>query len=124
MIKQLDNVNTELANQIFCVFQRSYKVEAQLIGVDDFPPLQRSARQIQKSKTLFYGYSVDTRLAAVIEIVLEAKHLEIHSLTVDPDYFRKGIASRLLKHVLTNFDFSEAIVETAVVNTPAIDLYK
>jgi len=124
MIKQLDNSNEHIAKQIFNTFQRSYKIEAQLIGVLDFPPLQRSAEQIKSSKTLFYGYYEHSCLAAVVETVLENRHLEIHSLTVDPDHFRKGLANKLLRHVLTNFDFSEAIVETAVVNTPAINLYK
>jgi ribosomal protein S18 acetylase RimI-like enzyme len=124
MIKQLDNSNDHIANQIFNTFQRSYKIEAQLIGVVDFPPLQRSAKHIKSSKTLFYGFYENDCLAAVVEIVFENRHLEIHSLTVDPDHFRKGLANRLLRHVLTNFDFSEAIVETAVVNTPAINLYK
>ncbi|TWX71844.1 GNAT family N-acetyltransferase [Colwellia demingiae] len=124
MINQLDNLNEEVANQIFTVFQNSYKIEAQLIGTLDFPPLSRSAKDIENSKTLFYGFSENECLAAVIEIVIENQHLEINSFTVDPNYFRKGIADKLITYVLEKFDFSEAIVETAVVNTPAINLYK
>lgn len=124
MIKILDNTNEDVANKIFVIFQNSYKVEAQLIGTLDFPPLLRSAKDIENSKTLFYGFSENECLAAVIEIVIENKQLEINSLTVDPNYFRKGIANKLMNYVLQKFDFSEAIVETAVVNTPAINLYK
>lgn len=124
MIEQLNNLNEEVANQIFTVFQNSYKIEAQLIGTLDFPPLLRSAKDIENSKTLFYGFSENECLAAVIEIVIENKHLDINSLTVDPRYFRQGIANKLIAYVLNRFDFSEAIVETAVVNTPAITLYK
>ena len=124
MIKKLDNTNEEVANQIFTIFQNSYKVEAQLIGVLDFPPLSRSIKNIENSKTQFYGFSENECLAAIIEIVIEDKHLKIDSLTVDPNYFRKGIANKLISYVLELNDFTEAIVETAVVNIPAINLYK
>ena len=124
MITKLDNSNGEVANQIFTIFQSSYKIEAQLIGTLDFPPLLRSANDIENSKSYFYGYSENECLAAIIEIVHDGKYLEINSLTVDPNYFRKGIANKLIIYVLESFDFSKATVETAVVNTPAINLYK
>lgn len=50
--------------------------------------------------------------------------LAIDSLTVDPKFFRKGIASQLISYILDLFEFTEAIVETAVANDPAINLYK
>lgn len=124
MIKKLDNSNEEISNQIFTIFQSSYKIEAQLIGTLEFPPLLRSAKDIENSKTLFYGFSENECLAAIIEIVIEDKRLEIYSLTVHPEYFRKGIANKLIAYVLERIDFSEAVVETAVVNIPAINLYK
>ncbi len=124
MIKQLDNSNEEVAKQIFTIFQNSYKIEAQLIGTLEFPPLFRSVSDIQNAKTHFYGFSEGVCLAAVIEIVIAGKSLSIDSLTVDPSYFRKGIANKLISYVLEIMDFAEAIVETAVVNIPAINLYK
>ena len=71
-----------------------------------------------------YHFSENECLAAIIEIIIEDKHLDINNLTVDPDYCRKGIANKLISYVLEIIDFSEAIVETAVVNIPAINLYK
>jgi ribosomal protein S18 acetylase RimI-like enzyme len=124
MITKLDNSNEDVARQIFKIFQHSYKVEAELIGTLDFPPLSRTAKEIADAPTSFYGFNENNALAAIIEIVMEDKHLEIHSLTVDPQYFRKGIADKLIAYILQTLDFSEAIVETAVVNTPAINLYK
>ena len=124
MIKKLDNSNTDVANKIFTIFQNSYKIEAELIGAVVFPPLLRSAKDIEYSTKLFYGFSENDCLAAIIEIVIEDKHLDINSLTVDPNYFKKGIASKLISYVLGITDFSKAIVETAVVNIPAINLYK
>jgi len=124
MIKKIDNSNEDVAQQIFSVFQNSYKVEAQLIDTADFPPLLRSVKDIKDSKTQFYSFIENECKAAVIEIAIEDQHLEINSLTVDPDYFRKGIASKLISYVLEFIDFKTAIVETAVVNLPAINLYK
>ena len=123
MIQKLDNTTDKIAIQIFTVFQNSYKVEAQLIGTQEFPPLTRGIKNIKESKTLFYGFIENGNLAAVIEINIKAKRLEIDSLTVDPIYFRKGIAGKLINFVLTTFEFSEAIVETAIMNEPAIKLY-
>jgi ribosomal protein S18 acetylase RimI-like enzyme len=124
MITKLDNSKEEVANQIFTVFQRSYKIEAQLIGTLEFPPLLRSVKDIENSNTQFFGFIVNGCLAAIIEIDLDEQHLDINSLTVDPHYFRKGIAGKLIDFVLQSIDFSVATVETAAVNLPAINLYK
>lgn len=124
MISKLDNSIKAVARQIFSIFQNSYKVEAQLIGTFDFPPLSRTTKMIEESQTQFYGFSEKGCLAAIIEIAIKNNTLEINSLTVAPDYFRKGIANKLIEYVLNRIAFSEAIVETAVVNIPAINLYK
>jgi GNAT superfamily N-acetyltransferase len=124
MIIILDNTDPEVANQIYNIFQNSYKIEAQLIGTLDFPPLFRSVKDIEISKTKFYGFTENKCLAAILEITIENKCLSIDSLTVAPNYFRKGIANKLVSYILEVTDFSDAIVETAVVNIPAIKLYK
>lgn len=124
MISKLENKNGDVASLIFTVFQNSYKVEAQLIEVCDFPPLTRSTRDIQCSETLFYGFFEQECLVGVIELVTKDELLEINSLTVEPNHFKKGIAGKLLSYALKEFIFSEAIVETAIANEPAINLYK
>ncbi|WP_444922793.1 GNAT family N-acetyltransferase [Microbulbifer sp. DLAB2-AF] len=124
MINKLDNSNAKVARQIFTTFQNSYKIEAQLIGAIDFPPLSRSVIDIENSATLFYGFSENESLAGVVEVAINRDLLEVNSLTVDPCYFRKGVADKLIRYVLHEFNFSSAIVETAVMNTPAINLYK
>jgi len=124
MIDRLNNSNNKVAQQIYTIFQNSYNIEAQLIGVVDFPPLLRSAKDIENSTTLFYGFSENGGLAAIIEIVIEDKRLNIDSLVVDPSFFRKGIADQLISYVLASGSFYDATVETAVVNTPAINLYR
>lgn len=124
MITKLENSNDIVANQIYTVFQKSYKVEAQLINVLAFPPLSRSAKNIADSTTSFYGYFIDDTIVGVIEITISHGQLDIHSLTVDPNHFRKGIADKLIHFVLNSFNVSTGTVETAVVNKPAIKLYE
>ncbi|MEK0158870.1 GNAT family N-acetyltransferase [Pseudoalteromonas piscicida] len=123
MIQKLNNRDASMAREIFNVFQRSYKIEAELIGASYFPPLSRTIEDICGATSHFYGYFENQNLAAVIEIVLINKTLEIDSLTVDPNYFRKGIAGKLLHFALTEFDAAKVIVETATANAPAIKLY-
>ncbi|NVK24826.1 MAG: GNAT family N-acetyltransferase [Gammaproteobacteria bacterium] len=124
MINKLDNSHTEVANRIYSIFQSSYKIEAQLIGTLNFPPLLRSVKDIAGSKSLFYGFFENTCLAAVLEVAIYDDQLDINSLTVAPNSFRRGIVDKLLKYVLSTFDFDKAFVETALVNEPAIRLYK
>ena len=131
MIQLLNNVAVEVSQQIYQVFQRSYKIEAELIGVENFPPLSRSVEQIRQSTNEFYGVIIEGVLAGVIEVSLKESSaqdiskttLEIESLTVSPLFFKQGIASRLIEFVLQNKAFEYAIVETAAVNQPAIRLY-
>lgn len=130
MITQLDNASDLVAKQIHTTFQRAYQIEAELIGTYNFPPLSRTVTHIQSSQTLFYGFYDDTQLAGVIELESNDNQLEINSLVVDPELFRKGIANRLMHFVLNDFASiapikpTTIVVETAVVNEPAIRLYK
>ncbi|WP_448547479.1 GNAT family N-acetyltransferase [Thalassotalea fusca] len=124
MINQLDNSEAKTAQQIFDVFQGSYRVEAVLLGVENFPPLARSAADIQCATSQFYGYFEHGELAAVAEITLSDQCVEIDSFTVSPSHFRKGIANKLLTDILKKHESLDAVVETAVANTPAIKLYE
>lgn len=124
MIRQLDNSNAWIADSIFQTFQNSYKIEATLIGARYFPPLSRTVEEISSATSHFYGYFENKNLAAVIEIAIIEKTLEIDSLTVDANYFRKGIAGKLLRFALSEFNVEKVIVETASANTPAIALYQ
>jgi len=124
MIIKLDNSNENVATQIFEVFQKSYKIEAELVGIENFPPLLRKKSAIQKSQTQFYGFIDKKQIAAVIELVIDNTQLEIWSLTVAPTDFRKGLASKLLSFAFNSFNCNKVMVETAVENTPAINLYK
>jgi ribosomal protein S18 acetylase RimI-like enzyme len=124
MIKLLEHRQSDVAHRIFCVFQQAYRVEAELIGVDEFPPLNRDVGEIQAAQSQFFGLFLETELAAIVECFQAREILNIDSLVVLPAYFRRGLASRLLQHLLDSRTWRSAFVETADTNGPAIAFYE
>lgn len=124
MIKKLNNKDQQIARQMQMVFQCSYQIEALILQADEFPPLKRTLEQYINTDTEFYGFWQDKRLAAVIELRFIPQSIHIQSLVVDPDFFRQGIASKLLNLVLTSFETPLFTVETGAANVPAIKLYE
>ncbi|MBV1922719.1 MAG: GNAT family N-acetyltransferase [Flavobacteriaceae bacterium] len=123
MIKKLQHRNLQTANKIRVVFQASYAIEAKLLKATDFPPLKRTLENFIESNTEFYGYFKGQDLAAVVEIKHTTQFTHIQSLVVHPDYFRLGIASKLIEFVFKHFDSELFVVETGVDNGPATKLY-
>lgn len=124
MIELLDHSSENVATQIYDVFQLSYKVEAKLVGAKDFPPLRRNASHIRSSGSKFLGQRIGVDLAAVVEFTQNGEVLCIDSLVVRPQYFRRGIASQLLRSLLAKVNWKIANVETAAANKPALLLYQ
>jgi ribosomal protein S18 acetylase RimI-like enzyme len=124
IIELLDHLSEGVAVQIYNIFQLSYKVEARLVGVEHFPPLRRTASDIQSSNSQFLGLWIGVELAAVVEFTQRAKDLSIDSLVVHPEYFRRGLASQLLHSLLAKVHWRIAKVETASANNPALLLYR
>jgi ribosomal protein S18 acetylase RimI-like enzyme len=124
MIKPLAHTNPLMAQLIHQIFQVSYAIEADLLGSKNFPPLQRTINDIQQSTTAFYGYYTNDKLTGVIEIRSDQIKTHICSLTVDPNYFRQGIAVTLLEFALRSYPSALYTVETGLGNAPAVTLYE
>lgn len=125
MIKKLKNSDIKVSREIHSVFQLAYAVEAEILEVNDFPPLKRPLESYLESRNDFYGYFFEkNELAGVIEIEITDKHIDINSLVVKPKFFRCGIGKKLLEFIFTKFDSNLVIVETGVQNKPAIELYR
>ena len=124
MFESLDHRDPSVAEEIYFVFQRSYPIEAGLIGVSEFPPLKRTATEIGSSRTCFGGFKINGRLAAVVEYTLQDSRLAIDSLVVDPGFFRQGLGEKLMLSVMDSESWDHAEVETATANAPAIRLYE
>ena len=68
MIQKIDHRSNSNAEKLKIVFQRSYKVEAQLLGAKNFPPLSRTLSSYKESNNDFFGFYDHDRLTAVIEM--------------------------------------------------------
>jgi ribosomal protein S18 acetylase RimI-like enzyme len=123
-INVLDQHSEVIANRIYALFQNSYRVEARLLDLEVFPPLQRTRDQIQAADSQFLGILIDEELAAAVEYCWSDSHLSIHSLVVEPLFFRRGLASQLMAELLSTLPWLTAEVETAAANHPAIALYR
>jgi ribosomal protein S18 acetylase RimI-like enzyme len=124
MIEKLKNSDLEIAKKMRLIFQASYKVEATLLNATNFPPLKRPLENYTESNTEFYGYSINEVLAAVVEIDTNNNYILIRSLVVHPDFFRQGIAGKLIKFVFETFKSNLFVVETGLENGPATKLYE
>jgi len=124
VINILNHNDANTAELIFELWQKSYPFEAKLIGVVEFPPLNRKVQEFQDSNTTFIGIAVKNTLVTILEYDLKYKELDIHSLVVHPDFMRKGYGMKMMEYVLSLGDWEVAKIETGAANTPAINLYE
>ena len=124
MIKEIDNRNNKVANQIYSIFQASYKIEAELLQATDFPPLKRDVNEFIISNNKFYAYYLGNDLAGIIELEINKISIHIQSLVVYPQFFRQGLGKKLVNFVFNIYNGKLFTVETGLANQPAINLYK
>jgi ribosomal protein S18 acetylase RimI-like enzyme len=123
MIKVLDNKNIEIAEQIIKLQKASYIVEAELIDFMQIPPLLEQSEDILNSKETYYGYFVGQDLGGIISYVIEKDVLDICKVAVHPDFFKRGIATQLIRFVEQTEGINRFIVSTGLKNDPAVKLY-
>jgi len=122
----LMNLNyEEIAKDVLLLQKEAYGVEAELIGFDDLPPLRDDIYSLMRSEEIFYGYYEADELVGMISYVIENNIMDIYRLAVKPKVFRKGIAEKLIEHIMKkNEKIKEMIVSTGAGNEPAIRLYQ
>lgn len=125
MITKLDVTNAQIAKEIVNIQIPAYQEEAMIIDFYEIPPLKETLEMLQQSDEIFFGYFINGKLAGVIAYKLKDHILDIHRLFVHPNYFRQGIAKRLLKFVQDNEkNVDKMIVSTGTNNVPAIYFYQ
>jgi ribosomal protein S18 acetylase RimI-like enzyme len=124
-IARLNHRLAKVARDIHTVQQAAYLVEAKLLGVKRFPPLEVTPQDIQQSDDNCQGALVNGQLVGVIsyESVGEEGDRNITSLVVLPQWHCQGIAKTLLARILSECSDSVITVTTGVKNEPAISLY-
>jgi ribosomal protein S18 acetylase RimI-like enzyme len=130
-ITQLDITDWALAEQVLKVQLPAYRVEADLIGFDGIPALKDTVQTLAACGETFMGYFEEGGLAGAVSykemppVDGEPIIIDIHRLVVHPAFFRKGIGTALLRHLLDQYEKRAAlfIVRTGARNIPAKLLY-
>ena len=120
MIRSLNQKKSATAEQILNLSLQAYRIESDLIGGFDIPPLHETLDEIQTSKSRFYGCYREALLAGVIELDGEAE-VTINRLVVNPQFFKQGVATELLDYAKRTA--GRLSVSTASGNLPAVNLY-
>ncbi|RUS42078.1 N-acetyltransferase [Cohnella sp. AR92] len=116
----------DIAEEVWGLQHAAYRVEAQIIGVSDLPPLHDTVERIQASEDTVWGaWDEADSLVGAIAIEESEKDNTIGKLMVHPDSFRQGVGSKLLNHALGAYPSHIGWLVTAEVrNKPAIALYE
>jgi len=99
MIRKLDLEDTETLRQILELQLASYKVEAEMIGFYDIPPLKDTMDSLKECGEIFYGYYAGNVLAGIISYKVDENVLDIHRVAIHPNFFRMGIADKLVRFI-------------------------
>ncbi|MDX8289633.1 GNAT family N-acetyltransferase [Metabacillus indicus] len=124
MIIKMDITNRKTAEEVLSIQIPSYKIEANLIGSYDIPPLKDTIDTLQRCGECFYGYYSENKLCGALAMKIENEEMDIHRLIVDPDHFLKGIAQSLLSYAERQEGIKRIIVSTGSRNTPAVRFYE
>lgn len=125
MIQKLIPTSHKTATSILNVQIPAYEIEAKYINSTAVPRFYDTVADIQTCDEIFYGYFYNNVLAGFISFKSDEDEVDIHRLVVSPNYFHKGIATKLLLYIFDMFSSSKTyIVQTGKKNTPALSLYK
>ncbi|MEK4200217.1 GNAT family N-acetyltransferase [Cytobacillus sp. FSL K6-0265] len=124
MIKRIDITDIESAQEVLSIQIAAYKIEAEIIGSYDLPPLKETVETLRHCRETFFGYYMKGRLYGVISIHIDSDVIEVCRLVVHPILFKKGVAQALLNFIEGENKFRKLKVSTAIKNTPAINFYK
>lgn len=122
-IAELDPI--QWVDRIDHVFKSAYAIEAELLGVRSFPPLDREKKDILSCGNSFFGFISGSDLCGVVELETHqcaSTETTIASLAVTPSHFRRGIGGALVRSVLEG-EVKIFRVTTGKLNQPAIELY-
>lgn len=126
MIERINLTNEDILEQLWQLQHAAYRVEAQLIGFEQIPPLLETLETLRQCEELFIGYFINEELSGAISYVQDHNReiVTICRMMVHPSFFRQGIAEKLLRHVEKEVPSQGYEVSTGTKNLPAIHLYE
>lgn len=113
--------------QIWALQHIAYRIEAELIGAKDLPPLMDTVESLRRCNETFYAdFDEDGEIRGAVAVETEKPGtLTISRMMVHPASHKQGIASRLLEYVFSQYaEVSLYIVSTGILNEPAVSLYR
>jgi len=124
MIRKIDLSDNQQVLDLLFLQQLAYRIEAELIGFKEIPPLWDSPKTLKDSGECFFGYYEAAKLIGAVSVKQSPKEMTICRMMVHPSHFRQGIATLLLQ-------YAEGLaipglmikVSTGTKNAPAIHLY-
>ncbi len=124
MIQVFSTSSMDAAKQMWQLQQAAYRVEAELIGWAELPPLRETVEELMESDETYIAYLEEGELAGALSYKKINSQLDIHKMIVNPRHFRKGIARQLLNHLENSHtDVNTIFVSTGARNEPAVQLY-
>jgi ribosomal protein S18 acetylase RimI-like enzyme len=124
-VRPLDLGDPETLAAIVRVQRASYRVEADLIGFDDLPPLRETPEELAAVPASFLGAFEGEALVGAVAFQRHRTWLDIDRLVVDPRAFRRGVATRQLDALDDlHADAGYTTVATGERNAPAVGLYE
>ncbi|WP_322924907.1 GNAT family N-acetyltransferase [Paenibacillus campi] len=127
MIRQCSLQDDDIVRQIWGLQHIAYRIEAELIGAKELPPLLDTLESLRRCGETFYAeFDEDDEIKGVVAVECERPGtLTISRMMVHPTYARQGIGSQLLEHVFSRYpDVPLYIVATGTRNEPAVKLYR
>ncbi|NQX48974.1 GNAT family N-acetyltransferase [Paenibacillus tritici] len=121
------NLQDEITlDELWSLQHKAYRLEAEMIGFRDIPPLLETRDMLSRVTEDFYGCLDDTEelLGAIAVIEESPGKLTVTRMMVSPDHFRQGVAGRLLEFIFARYaEIEQFIVSTGKLNLPAVTLY-
>ncbi|MET9699117.1 GNAT family N-acetyltransferase [Streptomyces sp. NPDC006529] len=128
-IRPLDLADDATAAAVHRIGLAAYTVEAELIGFDGIPALRESLADLRARPLNWLGAVSEAGDPAGFLAWEEPERedeqvVSIDRLCVDPAWFRRGVGSLLLRHLLDDLLPHRVVrVTTGAANAPAMALY-
>ncbi|WP_151737444.1 GNAT family N-acetyltransferase [Paenibacillus tengchongensis] len=125
-ITRLDLQDGYTVDELWSLQHKAYRLEAELIGFREIPPLLETREMLRSSKETFFGRFDDREeLMGAVAVMEETPgRLTVTRMMVNPECFRQGVAGSLLEYLFDRYSGMEQfIVSTGKLNSPAVALY-
>ncbi len=120
VVRQLDLTDSRVASQVLSLQRSAYRVEAELIGFDQIPPLHESLEDLLAARLVWFGVVKDREVVAAIAFTQHGAHIDIDRLVVAPAFARRGYGRALVSALGAEATIT---VSTGAKNLPANRLY-